>query len=125
MAQHHLLGKEGETMALEYLEKNGFRVLEKNWRYLKAEVDLIAMKDEMLVVIEVKTRATDYFGEPEEAVTTAKQKLLSDAANAFLQMNNLDHEVRFDIISIITNHAEKKLHHITDAFYPFSSELDG
>ena len=125
MARHHRLGKEGEEQACKYLEKTGYIILEKNWRFQKAEVDLIALADGMLILVEVKTRATDYFGEPEEAVTRNKQRLLCDAANAYLEQHALQHEVRYDIISIVSNNKQTKLRHIKDAFYPFSSELDG
>jgi putative endonuclease len=120
MALHNQLGIEGEQLALEYLEKNGFAVLEKNWRHGKAEIDLIAMQGKILVVMEVKTRSTGYFGAPEEAVTITKQRLLAEAANEYLIINGLEHEVRFDIISIITDGTVTSLDHITDAFYPFS-----
>jgi putative endonuclease len=125
MAQHHLLGKQGEEMALVFLEEKGFRVIEKNWRYRKAEVDLIATDGQTLVIIEVKTRSTDYFGAPEESINKTKQKLLCEAANAYIELKELKNEVRFDIVSIVTDGNQTRLHHIRDAFYPYSSELDG
>lgn len=125
MANHHILGKKGENLAAAYLSEKGYVILEKNWRHQKAEVDIIATDGGFLVILEVKTRATDYFGDPEEAVTKNKQRLLCEAANAYVQLNDINKEVRFDIVSIISNEQQTKLHHIIDAFYPYSSELDG
>ena len=125
MAQHNILGKNGEDLAASHLENKGYVILEKNWRYNKAEVDIIASAEGFVVIVEVKTRATDYYGKPEEAVTKNKQRLLCEAANAYVQLKDMDKEVRFDIVSIISNGQQTKLHHIIDAFYPYSSELDG
>ncbi len=123
MAQHNELGKQGEELARKFLEENGYVILHQNWRWLKAEVDLIAMHNKELVIVEVKTRATDYFGTPDEAVGKHKQKMLSNAADAFIQQQNLMYEVRFDIISITFVRNEPEIHHIKDAFYPYTSEL--
>lgn len=126
MAAHHELGKAGEKMAVELLEKKGYAILETNWRYQKAEVDIIAIADGMLVIVEVKTRSSANYGEPAEAVNKSKQRLLSDAAHAYLEYCKMNYEVRFDIISIIINSKNQtQLHHMTDAFYPFSNDLDG
>ena len=124
MAKHNELGKQGEELARKFLEENGYVILHQNWRCLKAEVDLIAMHNEELVVVEVKTRSTDYFGAPDDAVGKHKQKMLSNAADAFIQQQNLLCEVRFDIISITFVQNHPRINHIKDAFYPYSSELD-
>jgi putative endonuclease len=124
MAQHHIFGKQGEEMACEYLLKNGFAILEKNWRHLKAEVDIIATIDKMLVIVEVKTRATADFGAPEESINSNKQRLLCEAANAYLELNQLKNEIRFDIISIISKNNHTELNHIVDAFSPFANEQE-
>ncbi len=118
MAEFHELGNKGEDMAAGYLRKNGYKILETNWRKGSLEVDIIAQKDDILVVAEVKTRSTNYFGEPEEFVTKAKQKNLIKAANFYIQLNNLDVETRFDIISVLIKGDQHKVHHIEDAFYP-------
>ncbi|MEO8147747.1 MAG: YraN family protein [Bacteroidia bacterium] len=120
MATHNELGLKGEQLALEYLTSKGFKILEKNYRYLKAEVDLIAKKDDLIILIEVKTRSTDYFGRPEEAISKSKQRLLIDAADHYIQSNNLKNEVRFDAISIIINKKGISINHIEDAFYPLA-----
>jgi len=125
MAKHIDLGRQGESLALKYLQENGFTILEQNWRHLKAEVDLITVSDGMLVLVEVKTRTNDYFGMPEESINRNKQRMMCDAANAYIELKELKYEVRFDVISIISDGKEVRLNHIKDAFYPFSSELDG
>ncbi|MBW6478110.1 MAG: YraN family protein [Bacteroidales bacterium] len=118
MAEFHELGEKGEDMAVGYLRNNGYKILETNWRKGSLEVDIIAQKDDILVIAEVKTRSTNYFGEPEEFVTKAKQKNLIKAANIYIQLNNLDVETRFDIISVLIKGDQHKVHHIEDAFYP-------
>ncbi len=118
MAQHNKLGKKGEVLARQYLESKGFEILETNWYFEKAEVDIIARDKNDLVIIEVKTRSTDYFGNPEEAVTTAKEERLIMAAEAYLEINELSLDVRYDIISIVLSSKKKEIYHIEDAFYP-------
>ena len=72
MAEHNELGKIGEQLAIDYLLKNGYKIRERNYRYLKAEVDIIALKENTLVAVEVKTRTSNYFGNPEDFVTKKK-----------------------------------------------------
>ena len=118
MAQHNELGKKGEQIAIDFLIEKGYTILEKNYRYLKAEVDIIAQKDEILAAIEVKTRSTDYFGNPEEFVNPKKIKLLLSAIDYYVVNKDLDVEVRFDIIAII-HKKEIKIEHLKDAFLHF------
>jgi putative endonuclease len=117
MAEHNELGKQGEALALEYLLNNGFKILETNYRYQKAEIDIIARKDNTLIIAEVKLRSKLIYGKPQEAVNSVKQAHLVKAANAYLEENDLDLEVRFDIISISLK-PKFKLEHIKEAFYP-------
>lgn len=120
MAEHNELGKEGEQIAIDLLIQKGYKILEKNWRYLKAEIDIIAQKDpDTLVIIEVKTRSNNFIGNPEEFVTPKKIKLLVMAANEYVISKNLDVEVRFDIIAIVKNPKYQKVEHLEDAFYFF------
>lgn len=118
MADHNELGKKGEQLALEWLTDKGYTILETNWRFEKAEVDIIARDREELVIVEVKTRSTDFFGLPEEAVDTNKENLLIGAAEAYVEMNNLDIDVRYDIIAIVLQPGKARIRHIRDAFYP-------
>jgi len=119
MAQHNELGKKGEQLAVNYLIKKGYKIRDKNWRYLKAEVDIIAEKDGILAVVEVKTRSTDYFGDPQDFVNPKKIKLLVTAINEYVISKDLDIEVRFDIIAIIKTKKETKIEHLEDAFLHF------
>lgn len=90
MAAHNELGKKGEQLAIDYLIKNEYQVLEVNYRFLKAEVDIIAQKENVLAVVEVKTRATDYFGNPQDFVNPKKVKLLLSAIDHYVVERNLD-----------------------------------
>ncbi|MDO6736650.1 YraN family protein [Wenyingzhuangia sp. 2_MG-2023] len=119
MASHNDLGNLGEVLATEYLIKQGYSILDKNWRYLKAEIDIIAQKENTLAIVEVKTRTTDFFGNPEEFITKGKIKLLIAATDAYVQQKNIDVEVRFDVIAIVKNNKETKLNHIKEAFLAF------
>lgn len=119
MKKHIGLGKRGESIAAAYLVKEGYEVLEKNWRHRRAEIDLIARKDEVLVFVEVKTRSTAWLRRPEEAVTQAKQALLANAASVYMETIGHEWEIRFDIIGIIYHGATSyDLQHYEDAFFP-------
>ncbi len=118
MAKHNELGKLGEEMARKHLRNKGYQIQEVNWHYGREEIDIIALDGEMLVIVEVKTRATADFGEPEFAVNRRKQRILVKAAEAYILEKDLDIETRFDIISVIVTPKQKHLHHIEDAFYP-------
>jgi putative endonuclease len=119
MAKHNELGELGEDLAVEELEKNGYEIVERNWRYKKAEIDIIARKDEVLAIVEVKTRSSDYFGDPQDFVNTKKIKMLVEAVNEYVNSKDLDVEVRFDIIAIIKNENKLTLEHLEDAFFHF------
>lgn len=117
MADEHKLGKLGEEEAVRYLRSKGFRIREMNWRFAKAEIDIIAENDDWLVMVEVKTRSADTFGSPEEFVTRRQQRHLIRAANRYADLNPTEKDIRFDIISILL-YPEFKLEHIPEAFYP-------
>jgi len=118
MAEHNELGKKGEEMAQKYLLKKGYTILELNWRYSKDEIDIIARHDSCLIIVEVKTRFTNAFGEPEEFVTNKKQSFLIRAANAYVEKFKSQEEVRFDIVSVLFCGKTWQINHIEDAFYP-------
>ena len=118
MAEHNDFGKLGEEIAANYLEGKGYEIVERNWRNTHKEIDIIAKDGETLVMVEVKTRQTDEYGNPDIAVTKKKQRLLIAAANAYLFKDKLDVETRFDIISIIFKDGEPVIEHIEDAFLP-------
>ena len=118
MAEHNDLGTLGEEIALQYLREKGFIIRETNWRFGKDEIDIIAEKDKFLVIVEVKTRRSSVFGEPEVFVNATKQRFLIRSTQAYVERNNINLEVRFDIISIVLNSTTKRVNHIEDAFYP-------
>ena len=118
MAEHNDIGIKGEELASVYLEEKGYTILEKNWRFGREEIDLIAQHNETLVVVEVKARTGSFFGEPEEFVTRQKQKHLIKAINAYIEKRNLELEVRFDIIGVIFTGKNHRINHIEDAFHP-------
>ncbi|SFS42613.1 YraN family protein [Lutibacter maritimus] len=119
MATHNELGTKGEEIALDFLQKNNYKILEKNWRFKKAEVDIIALKKGILAVVEVKTRSSDYFGNPQDFVNQKKIQLLVEAINEYVISKNLDVEVRFDIIAILKNKDKFDIQHLKDAFLYF------
>lgn len=106
-------------LAKQYLEKKGYQIEATNWRYSRAEIDIIAKQDEILVFVEVKTRSYNYYGEPSDSVGTHKETLIMDAAQRYMESVGHDWEVRFDIISIILRGSGdcEKLEHFEDAFY--------
>lgn len=119
MAQHNELGKKGEEMAAAHLVATGYEIVARNFMYQKAEVDIIARKDNILAVVEVKTRSTPDFGDPQDFVKKKQINQLVKAIDYFVNEHNLDMEVRFDIIAIIKNKAGTRLEHLEDAFLHF------
>jgi putative endonuclease len=119
MAEHNELGKLGEELAAEYLQKNGYAILETNWVFQKAEIDILALKNNTLAVIEVKTRSSIEFGLPQDFVKPKKIQLLVKAVHAYVTENDLDLDVRFDIIAISKKGQEFVIEHLTDAFLHF------
>ncbi len=119
MAEHNDLGKLGEEMAVEFLQKNGYEILETNWTFQKAEIDIIAKKENTLAIIEVKTRSSLDFGLPQDFVKPKKIQLLVKAVNEYVISNDLDIEVRFDIIAVHKEGKSFAVEHLMDAFYHF------
>lgn len=129
MAQHNDLGKLGEELAVAFLQKNGYEILETNWTFQKAEIDIIAKVENTLAVIEVKTRSSLDFGLPQDFVKPKKIQLLVKAVNEYVISKDLDVEVRFDIIAITAskttslsiqkNGKSFDIEHLIDAFYHF------
>jgi putative endonuclease len=117
MAAHNEIGKQGENIAVKYLQDKGYRILEQNWYNHHQEIDIIATKGNELVIVEVKCRKGQPMVEPYVAVNRNKQNLLIKAANAYIRWKNIDMETRFDIVSIILGN-EITIDHIENAFYP-------
>ncbi|HEY5686680.1 MAG TPA: YraN family protein [Yeosuana sp.] len=119
MAQHNELGKKGEQLAIDYLLKNDYSIIERNFRFDKAEVDIIARKGGSLAIIEVKTRSTTDFGNPQDFVKPGQIKRLVKAVDEYITVNKLDVEVRFDIIAIVKEGKNYNITHLENAFYHF------
>lgn len=116
MAQHNTLGKKGEDMACRFLQDKGYEIIERNWTWRKLELDIIARKDNYLVIAEIRTRSTDMYGEPECTITDKKIRRIINAADAYIKKNKIDLSVRFDIISITGQEGDFRIKHIEDAF---------
>ncbi|MEY4433850.1 MAG: hypothetical protein RLZZ44_1985 [Bacteroidota bacterium] len=119
MAEHNELGKLGEALAADYLLKNGYEIVATNWVFQKAEIDILAQKNNTLAVVEVKTRSSIDFGLPQDFVKPKKIQLLVKAVHAYVTENDLDLEVRFDIIAISKKEQEFVIEHLTDSFFHF------
>ena len=119
MAEHNELGKLGEELAVEFLRKEGYEILETNWTFQKAEIDIIAQKENTLAVVEVKTRSSLEFGLPQDFVKPKKIQLLVKAINEYVVSKDLDIEVRFDIIAVHKENKSFTVEHLKDAFYHF------
>lgn len=112
-------GNQGEDLAAAHLQKHGYTILVRNLYFQKAEVDIIATKEDMLVVVEVKWRKSDVHGAPYEFVTPKKRKLMACVAEYYIQKFDWQGETRFDIISIVGTAQNHTLEHIKSAFYFF------
>lgn len=119
MAQHNELGKKGEELAVTFLEEKGYVIVARNFRYQKAEVDIIARKEGVLAVIEVKTRSSPNFGAPEDFVKRKQITSLVSAIDYFVNDHDLDVDVRFDIIAIVKGSSGTEVQHFEDAFIYF------
>ncbi|MCM1034300.1 MAG: YraN family protein [Paludibacter sp.] len=118
MAKHNELGKRGEQLAQQWLLKHKYKLLETNWKLDNFEVDIIARKSRQIVFIEVKTRSSDAYMRPEEAVDYRRRFRLTKAADVYIRTNNISLEPRFDIISIVLNETEEVINHMENAFSP-------
>ena len=119
MARHNELGKKGEQLAVDFLLKNGYDIMERNYRFDKAEVDIIAQQKDTLAIIEVKTRSTADFGNPQDFVKPKQIQRLVKAVDEYVNANDLDVEVRFDIIAIVKERKGFIIEHLENAFYHF------
>lgn len=119
MADHNELGKIGEQLSVDFLLGKGYEILARNFIYQKAEVDIIAKYEGMIICVEVKTRNSDFFGDPQDFVTPGKIKNLVKAMDAFVIENDISLETRFDIIAVLKNKKIEQLTHYENAFYHF------
>jgi putative endonuclease len=107
-------GREGENLATEFLKQKGFEVVARNYRHKRAEIDIIVKKDDWLLFIEVKTRSSANYGEPEEFVDLAKARMIFSAAEEFIFSTDWHGHVRFDVISVKLG-SEPEIVHFEDA----------
>lgn len=112
------LGKKGEEIAVLFLAKNGYKILHRNWHFGHKELDIVTSYNGMLVIVEVKTRWTNYWEEPKESVRRKKQRFIIEAAEAYVQEYDINMDVQFDIISIVIQNDKYEIEHIQDAFQP-------
>ncbi|MDR0976758.1 MAG: YraN family protein [Prevotellaceae bacterium] len=118
MAAHNELGREGEETAVSYLMGKGYIIRDRNWKLNHLELDIVAVKDDQLVVVEVKTRSNTLFMEPEEAVNRTKMRRIVLAANAYIRRYRIDLPVRFDIVTVVGKEQPFTINHIEEAFCP-------
>ena len=117
MASHNETGKEGEELALGWLRKNGFEILHANWRYSRYEIDIIAKKDSLLHIIEIKSRNHFPGAHPEENVSKKKFRFLKSAAEEFLYQHPEYKDLRFDVLAItLHKFKEPEFFFIEDVF---------
>ncbi len=116
MAAHNETGRNGEEAACIYLARRGYRLLERNWRCGKLEVDIIAEYRGVIVFVEVKSSRYDDYGDPVDRVTQTKRIHLIKAANTYIRMKHLFQNARFDVISVVGEEEPLKVVHIEDAF---------
>jgi len=118
MKQKDKLGQLGEEMAANFLLEKGYFIRDRNWRFDRKEIDIIAQKDKVLIIVEVKTRKDDFIENPGEIVNKQKEKFLVEACDAYIRKFELDFETRFDVIFISFPGGNSKINHVENAFYP-------
>jgi putative endonuclease len=110
------IGEKGEKAAQNYLLQNGFKILHTNWRFGYKELDIIATKNSCLHIVEVKTRTSQFWESPKDAVVRRKQKNMIDAADAYISKYDINMQTQFDVISIILDADKYDIEYIPDAF---------
>lgn len=116
MAHHNDLGKRGEEAVIKMLREKGYIIVAHNWFFEKYEIDIIAQNEEWIVFVEVKTRATNEWGNPEEAISKSKIRRIVEAADFYLKENNIDLPARFDVAAVIIENNKIIIDYIADAF---------
>ena len=115
MAAHNELGKWGEDLAADYLQRKGYTIIERDWKSGRRDLDIVALDGSVIVFVEVKTRRNSLYGQPEEAVDYHKLQSLQQAINHYVKFRNIRQEIRFDIISVVgTIGTEPDIQHIQD-----------
>jgi putative endonuclease len=118
MAESHSLGRKGEEQAVDLLKNKGYRILHRNWRSGKREIDIVAENNEYVVFVEVKTRSENFQDDPRNAVNSEKQRSMIYAADSYIRRYNINKESRFDVVTVISGGKSSEIQHIENAFYP-------
>ncbi len=119
MAEHNLLGIKGEDFAVEFLKRKGHRLIERNWRSSGYEIDIITEDEEFIVFVEVKTRSSSDWGNPEDAIGRLRMRRMINGANNYLKLNCIDKPARFDVVAIIMCNKRREIEYFEDAFLAF------
>ena len=118
MAAHNELGLLGENIAVKRLASEGYEILERQWHCKHKEIDIIARKDDILAIVEVKTRSSEQFGNTSDFITDNKMEFLSSASEVYAKAIGFDGEIRFDVVTVYVLGDEYKVEHIENAFIP-------
>tara|TARA_R110002072_G_scaffold90347_3_gene202093 strand:+ start:336 stop:713 length:378 start_codon:yes stop_codon:yes gene_type:complete len=110
-------GKKGEDLAVEFLERAGYLILDRNFRYKRSEIDIICSREGLLIFVEVKSRSSKAFGQPETFVSKSQVQSILQAAEAYMIEDNWQGDIRFDIIAIYKKGEFEEIEHFQDAFY--------
>ena len=117
MNKRTLTGKQGEELAVNFLKRRNYRIIERNYRYGRFEIDLILLHQRTMIFAEVKTRSGDKFGFPEEMVGVQQAERIMIAAQNYIFTQNWRGKIRFDIIAIRLFGGDIEIRHFEDAFY--------
>lgn len=123
MAEHNDFGRSSEDLAAAYLQEKGYTILDRNWYSGHRELDIVAMKDDVLVIVEVKARRSAMYGRPEEMISDSKIRRTVQAADAYIRFHRYDTPVRFDIIAITGRRGFENVEHFEHAFHPLLSRF--
>ena len=118
MARHNILGKAGEQKAVDFLVGKGYTLHELDWKHGHVDIDIIAEEKGEIVFVEVKTRSTTNYGNPEDAVDNKKIRRIVNAADVYIKLHDICQPVRFDIITLVGQEPDFTIEHIENAFYP-------
>ncbi len=117
MISMQTFGKRGEAMAEIELRQKGYKILQRNFRYGKSEIDLIVQGEGLLIFVEVKTRSSNSFGFPEDFVGKNQQEAIIRAANYYVEESGWKGDIRFDIVAVVVKQTTIQIEHLKDAFY--------
>ena len=123
LSERQNIGAEGEQIASDYLESKGFKIIERNYRCKRGELDIIAMENDILVFVEIKTRKPDYLKQPFVSVTRSKEKKVLSIADYYIYKNKIRNtRTRFDVISIVLDTPKPEIKHFRGAFGTWQDE---